>query len=105
MCHEPIDFSDALVYAKEFLQYINPDLWDGTGDKPQSVDTRIYEITINEKENLEISFYPPDYFNSNWFIGIDIVDKTSGDSISGLSTECVNDVDVIAQYIVATSDY
>lgn len=44
--------------AEDFLAKMNPEMWDGKGEKPESFDTRIvtYDIGSKYDNELDISF-------------------------------------------------
>ena len=38
--------------AKDFLNQMNPEMWDGNGEKPESVNTKIWEYDLCEYRRL-----------------------------------------------------
>ena len=91
----------AKEYAEEFLHWMNPDGWDGTGEKPENVGTRIYEIDLDEYWWLDISIYQLYEGAEPWLYVVELVDKASDCMVEGLSGEGINDVDAIADTIMA----
>ena len=66
----------AEAIAKEFLRQNNPDIWDGTGEKPESFITTIWEYELNEYDFLDISMeYSVE--DKCWIHRCEIVDKKS----------------------------
>lgn len=75
--------------AKEFIKEMNPDLWDGTGEKPESLDTRIATYDVNSENNneLDISFEledNPDTGKKEWTHYCELRDKRNGDLVECL---------------------
>ena len=46
---------EAKKIAQTFLKQVNPYMWDGNGEKPKSVDTRICEIPLPGFVRLDLS--------------------------------------------------
>ena len=46
----------ATKIVTEFLKDMNPDMWDGNGDKPASFDERSWRYPITMNIDLEITF-------------------------------------------------
>lgn len=62
--------------AKDFLNQMNPEMWDGNGEKPESVNTKILEYDLCEYDLLDISI---EYNNEDKTLEhcCEIVDKKS----------------------------
>ena len=62
--------------ANSFLTEMNPDLWNGKGEKPSSFVELIWECDLNEYDNLDISM---EYSEEDkcWIHYCEIVDKQS----------------------------
>ena len=92
----------ALQIAHEFLMYMNPDMWNGRGNKPDSLDERIYEP--DEKFgnfHLEITFVGSDEYNgedSGWYTYVDLV--SGGCSVDSSSCYGVDSPQNIADCIL-----
>ena len=73
-----INDREAKEIAKNFLSRMNPNNWDGTGEKPESFDTRIVTYDIDSYDvELDISFeYDED--EQCWLHYCEIRDKASG---------------------------
>lgn len=80
-----MDNKKALQIAHEFLMEMNPDMWNGRGKKPNSLDERIYEPDEKlGKLHLEITFVESDEYyeeDTGWYTYVDLVD-------GGTSVEC-----------------
>lgn len=63
--------------AKDFLNQMNPEMWDGNGEKPESVNTKIWEYDLCEHDFLDVGI---EYNNEEktWEHCCEIVDKKSG---------------------------
>lgn len=70
--------NQAVEMATEVLNYMNPEMWNGFGEKPESLDGRIYEIPLKENLSLEFVLCPADD-GDGWMHYVDVVYK--GDSI------------------------
>lgn len=79
MTREHADF-----IAKQFLQDMNPDMWDGEGCEPTTFDEMIWEYPLTETISLEIVFTYDD--SDGWCHCCDLVhrvDDSSFDMMSG----------------------
>ena len=45
----------AIEIAKDFLSKMNPSKWNGTGDKPSDLDTRIVTYKIDNDTEIDLS--------------------------------------------------
>lgn len=62
--------------AEEFFEDMNPEFWDGSGNKPKSFDERIHEFPLTENDRLDISMYYDDC-DRVWCHCCEIVDDKS----------------------------
>ena len=46
----------ATKIVKDFLSDMNPDMWDGNGNKPESFNERAWQYPLTDSVNLEITF-------------------------------------------------
>ena len=51
----------AIEIAKQFIDAMNPDKWDGVGEPPSSFDERAYEEPIGKNIVIEITFVGDNY--------------------------------------------
>lgn len=69
--------------AQEFIDEMNPDLWNGIGDTPDNLDTRIVTYNINSENNeLDISLEleeNPETGEKEWTHCCELRDKDNGD--------------------------
>lgn len=82
----------AVEIATEVLHYMNPAMWNGFGEKPESLDTRTYEVPLKDNLSLEIVLCPSDD-GDGWMHYVDVV--CGGDSIaceSGYGIDSVNNL-------------
>lgn len=76
--------------AKQFLQDMNSDMWDGKGRKPTTFDERTWECQLTEMVSLEIVFVYND--EDDWCHCCDLVhkaDNSSFDMLSGYGIDSV----------------
>ena len=71
----------ATKIATDFLKDMNPDMWDGNGDKPKSFDERGWQYPLTDNVNLEITFVNGK--GDGWHHCCDLV-HTSDDSSFGM---------------------
>lgn len=69
--------------AKECLKTLNPDMWNGKGQKPLSVSEKVYCFDLTENDELDISLRY-DEQDGDWEHYCEIVDKTTN-----TMTECL----------------
>ena len=69
----------AMEIAEDFLEKMNPDMWDGYGVKPPSFDDMIYEYPLTDEVRLEIVFIYDE--EDGWHYCCDLVYRTSNESI------------------------
>ena len=66
----------ALEIANDFLKYMNPDLWNGEGEMPDNLDTRIWE-----EKDLHPDLYLDISMENNgiegWYTYVELVDKAT----------------------------
>ena len=74
----------ACEIAATFLEEMNPDFWNGEGDRPPTFDARVWECSISKCDRLDISLYY-DVFDEMWCHRCEIVDEQTGD-IMGICT-------------------
>ena len=97
---EMIMFSEekARKIAEDFLSKANPTNWDGVGEQPKELDTRIitYDIDSKNDNELDISFeyldkdaFPDD---SGWTHYCELRDKETGDLMIPLHGYGINSV-------------
>lgn len=44
------------LIVKEFYKQMNPDIWDGSGERPDSFDTHAWEYPLTDAVHLELAF-------------------------------------------------
>ena len=44
------------LIVKEFYKQMNPDIWDGSGERPYSFDTHAWEYPLTDAVHLELAF-------------------------------------------------
>ena len=44
------------LIVKEFYKQMNPDMWDGSGERPDSFDTHAWEYPLTDAVHLELAF-------------------------------------------------
>ena len=74
----------ATKIVTDFLKDMNPDMWDGNGDKPKSFDERSWRYPIKMNIDLEITFINDK--EDGWHHCCDLVhmsDDSSFDMLSG----------------------
>ena len=79
--------------AKDFLNQMNPEMWDGNGEKPESFDNRAWEYPLTNEVNLEITFVNNE--EDGWCHYCDLVcasDDASFDMLSGYGIDSVQNI-------------
>lgn len=76
--------TEAKIIAKEFIGEMNPDLWDGIGEKPDNLDTRIVTYDINSENNNELDISleledNPETGKKEWTHCCELRDKDNGE--------------------------
>lgn len=74
----------ATKIVKDFLSDMNPDMWDGNGNKPESFNERAWQYPLTDNVNLEITFVNDEV--DGWHHCCDLVftfDNSSFDMLSG----------------------
>lgn len=92
----------AYEIAEEFIKWMNPTNWDGSGDQPDDFYPWIWEENkLSKKWNLEIT-YAQDYIDDvlTWCTYVDIVDKRSNDSVDMQSCYGIDSPQNIADAIM-----
>lgn len=83
--------------ANEFFNDMNPTLWNGEGDKPESFDERPWQCKIVDGINLEITFAYDE--EDGWHHYCDLVytkDNSSFDLLSGYGIDSkLNVIDTV----------
>ena len=44
------------LIVKEFYKQMNPDMWNGSGERPDSFDTHAWEYPLTDAVHLELAF-------------------------------------------------
>lgn len=73
------------LIVKEFYKQMNPDIWDGSGERPDSFDTHAWEYPLTDAVHLELAF-GYDESDGGWKYFCDLVyssDNSSFDMTSG----------------------
>lgn len=73
------------LIVKEFYKQMNPDMWDGSGERPDSFDTHAWEYPLTDAVHLELAF-GYDESDGGWKYFCDLVhssDNSSFDMTSG----------------------
>lgn len=73
------------LIVKEFYKQMNPDMWDGSGERPDSFDTHAWEYPLTDVVHLELAF-GYDESDGGWKYFCDLVyssDNSSFDMTSG----------------------
>lgn len=73
------------LIVKEFYKQMNPDMWNGSGERPDSFDTHAWEYPLTDAVHLELAF-GYDESDGGWKYFCDLVyssDNSSFDMTSG----------------------
>lgn len=73
------------LIVKEFYKQMNPDMWDGSGERPDLFDTHAWEYPLTDAVHLELAF-GYDESDGGWKYFCDLVyssDNSSFDMTSG----------------------
>ena len=73
------------LIVKEFYKQMNPDMWDGSGERPDSFDAHAWEYPLTDAVHLELAF-GYDESDGGWKYFCDLVyssDNSSFDMTSG----------------------
>ena len=88
----------AIEIAKEFLTTMNPDCWDGDGDKPSTFVELLWECDLSENYRLDISFQFDE--TDGWLHCCEIVDKESDTMLEMLSGYGIDSVQNLTDTIL-----
>ena len=83
----------ATKIVTEFLKDMNPDMWSGNGNKPESFDEHSWQYALTDDVNLEITFVNNE--EDGWCHYCDLVyasDNTSFDMLSGYGIDSVQNI-------------
>lgn len=83
----------ATEIVSEYLKDMNPDIWDGNGNRPTSFDDRAWQYSLTNEVNLEITFVNNE--EDGWCHYCDLVyasDNTSFDVLSGYGIDSVQNI-------------
>lgn len=74
----------AKIIVDDFLKDMNPDMWNGQGEQPDSIDTHGWKYPLTDAVNLEITLACNE--EDGWHHYCDLVstsDNSSFDMLSG----------------------
>lgn len=83
----------ATKIVTEFLKDMNPDMWNGNGNKPESFDEHSWGYSLTDDVNLEITFVNDE--EDGWCHYCDLVyasDNTSFDMSSWYGIDSVQNI-------------
>lgn len=83
----------ATKIVTEFLKDMNPDMWNGNGNKPESFDEHSWQYVLTDDVNLEITFVNNE--EDGWCHYCDLVyasDNVSFDMLSGYGIDSVQNI-------------
>ena len=83
----------ATKIVTEFLKDMNPDMWNGNGNKPESFDEHGWQYSLTDDVNLEITFVNNE--EDGWCHYCDLVyasDYVSFDMLSGYGIDSVQNI-------------
>lgn len=83
----------ATKIVTEFLKDMNPDMWNGNGNKPESFDEHSWQYALTDDVNLEITFVNNE--EDGWCHYCDLVyasDNVSFDMLSGYGIDSVQNI-------------
>lgn len=73
----------ATKIVTEFLKDMNPDMWNGNGNKPESFDEHSWQYPLTDGVNLEITFVND--VEDDWHHCCDLVYTSDNSSFNMLS--------------------
>ena len=83
----------ATEIVSEYLKEMNPDMWNGNGNRPTSFDDRAWQYPLTNEINLEITFVNNE--EDGWCHDCDLVyasDNSSFDVLSGYGIDSVQNI-------------
>lgn len=83
----------ATKIVTEFLKDMNPDMWNGNGNKSESFDEHGWQYSLTDDVNLEITFVNNE--EDGWCHYCDLVyasDNVSFDMLSGYGIDSVQNI-------------
>ena len=83
----------ATEIVTKFLKDMNPDTWDGNGNKPESFDEHGWQCSLSDDVNLEITFAYDE--EDGWHHYCDLVhksDTSSFDMLSGYGIDSLENI-------------
>lgn len=83
----------ATEIVSEYLKEMNPDMWNGNGNRPTSFDNRAWQYPLTNEVNLEITFVNNE--EDGWYHYCDLVyesDNSSFDMLSGYGIDSVQNI-------------
>lgn len=75
-------YNKARKIAQDFMNNMNPSMWDGNGITPSTFDDRILEYDLSQDVSLDISFQIDEY---GWCHCCELVDRISNEMIEILT--------------------
>lgn len=95
--------------AENFIKEMNPNMWNGVGEKPSSFDTRIATYNINSRNNNElgISFEleeNPDTLEMEWTHYCELRDKSSRELVECLHGYGIDSIHNLTDTIISYGD-
>lgn len=84
--------------ASDYFNDMNPDFWNGEGDKPSSFDERIWEYPLSKYDRLDISMYVSD--EGKWVHCCEIVDDASDTMTEMLSGDGISSKENLVETIM-----
>lgn len=66
----------AYEIADMHIKKMNPDIWNGEGEKPESFNTKIVTYPINDDFELDVSY---EFEDTEWTHYVELRDKESGE--------------------------
>lgn len=76
-------YAKAYGIAQDFMNDMNPSMWDGNGDIPSTFDNRCCEYDLSPDILLDISFWYDK--EDGWYHGCELVDRASNEMIEILT--------------------
>ena len=93
-------YAKAYGIAQDFMNDMNPTMWDGNGDVPSTFDNRCWEYDLSPDMRLDISFWHDN--EDGWYHCCELVDV---ESLYELPQDKVDDAMNLLSQSIDYNDY
>lgn len=91
-------YNKARKIAQDFMNDMNPSMWDGNSDIPSTFDNRCWEYDLSPDMRLDISFWHDN--EDGWYHCCELVDAASNEMVEILTGYGVDSIPNITDTIM-----